>query len=436
MNDKLTLPPHDLETERAVLGALLLGASFDSTSAVLQADDFYLVRHQRMFAAMHRLWSRNVPLDVLTVSDELEHAGELQEVGGRSAVAECVQDLVSGAGVAHHAQIVRELSVLRTLRTIGMQLQLDAEARKTSGELAREVEQTLFRSIWERHVSTWATNEAVMHDTLDYLEAMQQRVGPTGLPTGLRAVDAVPPGMQRSDLVIVAGRPGTGKTSFGLGVALASAKAGHRVAIASLEMSTRQLANRILSYETGVNLASLSQSGMSQAGLSMLQRAAVRLGALPIHYVDANPMTIDKLRGMVRQLKVRNGLDLLVVDYLQLMHNQKPKENRQAEITEISRGLKLLAKELDICVVALSQLNRKVEDRVDRRPVLADLRESGAIEQDADIVIMLYRDELYDEESVDKGVAEVMIRKNRNGPIGDVRVAYRCECAKFSDLAV
>lgn len=418
------------------MGALLLGASFDSTSDVLQAEDFYLVRHQRIFAAMHRLWSRNVPLDVLTVSDELEHAGDLAEVGGRSAVAECVQDVVSGSGVVHHAKIVRELSVLRTLRNVGIQLRIDAEARRTSSELARDVEATLFRSIWERQVSAWETQERVTHAVLDYLETIQKHGAQIGIPTGLRAVDAVLHGLQRSDLVIVAGRTSMGKTSFGIGAALAAAKAGHRVAIASLEMSTRQLGNRVLSHESGVNLATFGLSGMSMLDTERIYRAAVGVGTLPIHYVDANPMTIDKLRAMVRQLKVRNGVDLVLLDYLQLMHNPKAREGRQAEISEISRGLKLLAKELDICVMALSQVSRKPEERVDKRPILADLRESGAIEQDADVVLMLYRDEVYDDESVDCGVAEVLIRKNRNGPIGDVRVAYRCECAKFADLAI
>lgn len=419
-----------------MLGAVLLGQPFESISELVSEHDFYLSKHQKVFAAMYRLWVRNEAIDVLTVSDEVEHVGELGIVGGRSGVAELLADVASGAQSLSHAKIVRELSSLRALQRIGMQLQLDTQARRMSSEVGREVEEKLFATLWQRQVAAWIANDAVMIDALENIERIQQSPdGQFGTPTGLRDLDGLLHGLQPSDLVIAAGRPGMGKTSLGICVALAAAKAGKGVAIASLEMSTRQLGNRLLSYESGVNLFTLTSGHLSPNQMSRVNWAGVNLGSLPIRYVDANPMTVDRLRAMVRQLKVREGLDLVIVDYLQLMESgSKRKSARQEDVAEMSRGLKLLAKELNVCVLALSQLSRKPEERPDKRPNLADLRESGAIEQDADIVLMLYRDEVYDDESPDQGIAEILVRKHRNGPIGDVRVAYLDECAKFANL--
>lgn len=436
-DEMLRVPPSDQQAEQAVLGAVLMGQPFDSISELVSEQDFYLSKHQKVFAAMYRLWVRNETIDILTVSDEVGRVGELDIVGGRAEIAELITDVASGAQSISHAKIVRELSALRALQRIGMQLQVDTQARRVSSDVGREVEEKLFAALWERQVAAWLSNDTVMIDALENIERIQQSPdGRFGTPTGLRDLDALLHGLQPSDLVIAAGRPGMGKTSLGLCVALAAAKSGKRVAIASLEMSSRQLGNRLLSYESGVNLFTLTSGRLSANQMARVNWAGVNLGALPIRYVDANPMTVDRLRAMVRQLKVREGLDLVIVDYLQLMESgPKRKSGRQEDVAEMSRGLKLLAKELNVCVLALSQLSRKPEERPDKRPNLSDLRESGAIEQDADIVLMLYRDEVYDEESTDRGVAEILVRKHRNGPIGDIRAAYLAECAKFADLA-
>lgn len=434
--DAMKLPPHDLEAERAILGALLVAPKFDAVSEILSEQDFYLTRHQAIFTAMRRLWARHEPIDILTVADELSRSGDLERVGGRAEVAQIMADVAGAGQVLHHAKIVRELASLRAIKTIAMQMQLDVEALKRAEEVARDAEQRLFAALWQRQISAWIGNGEVIRDSLDHIDLLQRTPGGNvGITTGLRDVDRLLHGLQPSDLVVVAARPAMGKTSFGVGVALAAARQGKRVAIASLEMARRQIGFRFLSVVSGVSLHALTSGTMSDHQMSRVNYAAVHLEPLPIHYVDANPMSIDLLRSMARQQKIQNGLDVLIVDYLQLMDNPNRRRGaRQEDVAEISRGLKLMAKELDICVVAISQLSRKPEDRADRRPMLADLRESGAIEQDADVVIMLYRDEVYDDESPDRGVAEILIRKHRNGPTGDVRASYLAECAKFAEL--
>ncbi len=418
-----------------MLGAILLGQSFDSVSEVLSAEDFYLTRHQNIFTAMRQLWAQNVTIDVLTVCAELDRMGHLEGVGGRGVVADLVVDVVSGARIMAHAKIVRELAVLRSLQRIGLQLQLDAEARKGSSEVGREVEEKLFAALWERQVATWQRGDQVIIQALDEIERLTKTPGGRfGMTTGLTEVDRILCGLQRSDLVIVAGRTSMGKTSFALGMAIAAAKSGHRVGVVTLEMSKEQLARRMLSYESGVSTYWINRGELSPNQVSRINWAGVNLGGFPIAYLDMNPLTLDRFRAAVRREKIQNGIDLIILDYLQLIHNPNRKDSRQAEIAEISRGLKLIAKELNVCIVALSQVSRKAEERDDKRPTLADLRESGAIEQDADVVLMLYRDEWYDPDSPDKGIAEVLIRKHRNGPTGEVRVAFLEECAKFSNL--
>lgn len=436
--NELQLPPSDQQTEEHVLGSILSGHPFDVIAEIVQAHDFYSTKHQRIFTAMAQLYARNEGIDCLTVGAELERGGDLEIVGGRSGLSELLLNVVPGSASRSHAEIIRELSALRALQRIGIQLQLDTDCRKASSEIGRDVEQQLFAALWERQVTTWSSNDAVILEALEHIERIQQAPnGNFGTPTGLRDLDRMLHGLQPSDLVVVAGRPSMGKTALGVCMAVAASRAGKRVAVASLEMSKRQLANRELSFISGVNLFKLTSGQLTSTELSRVNWAAASdLSCLPISHIDANPMTVDKLRALCRQMKVQQGLDLLIVDYLQLMEGTaKRKSGRQEDVAEMSRGLKLLAKELDICVVALSQLSRKPEERPDKRPILADLRESGAIEQDADIVMMVYRDEVYDEQSEEKGIAEILVRKHRNGPIGDIRVAYIPECAKFADLS-
>ena len=241
-------------------------------------------------------------------------------------------------------------------------------------------------------------------------------------------------GWQQSDFEVVAARPSMGKTAFMCGAALAAATARYYVAISSLEMSSRQLASRMIAIQSHTDVFAINNGRLTQAGYMAVSRAAISIGALPIKYDDSGLITMDQLRAKARQLRVKKELDILFIDYLQLMGGKNKRDNRQVEVSEISRGLKLLAKELDITVVALSQLSRACELREDKRPILSDLRESGSIEQDADIVIGLYRDQVYNDETIDKGVAEILVRKHRNGPIGDVRAAFIEASAQFSDL--
>lgn len=439
-DNMLTMPPSDQRAEQEILGAILLGHPFDTIHDVVHVEDFYLPKHQCVFSAMQRLYVRNERIDSLTVCDEVERTGDLEKVGGRAGVNELWSEVIPGqwGNTIAHARIVKEMATLRALQRIGIQLQLDTETRRSSSELGREVEGKLFSALWEKQSSSWTPNDEVIIDAIEQIERIQKSPdGNFGTPTGLRDLDRMLHGLQPSDLVIVAGRPGMGKTSLGMSIAVAAAEAGKRVAIASLEMSKRQLGNRLLSLVSRVNLFHITSGRLTANELQRVYHAATfQLSSLPIQHIDANPMTVEKLRSLTRQLKVQDGLDLVIVDYLQLMEsNTKRKGGRQEDIAEMSRGLKLLAKELNVCVVALSQLSRKPEDRPDKRPNLPDLRESGSIEQDADIVLMLYRDEVYDEDSTDKGVAEILIRKHRNGPIGDLRVSYLAECAKFADLS-
>jgi replicative DNA helicase len=435
MSLELTQSPHDDTLERAVLGAILIGGSFDDVAEHLEAADWYFRKHQAIYAAMLNLRKRSEALDYLTVSQELAAQGRMDEVGGNSYLAELIAEVVSAASIKSHAKAVKELSLLRGLRRIGQELTLQAEEKKDASEIATDAEHKLFTTMWARQVLPWRTSTDVMTEALDHLEKMQQRGEQlSGITTGLLDLDKMLGGWQPSDLVVLAARPSMGKTALMCGAAIAAAKAGHPVAISSLEMSARQLGSRMLAHEAHVNIFDLVNGRLHRSALWPVGQAAQLLSNAPIKIDDSGLMTMDKLRAKARQLKVQNQIDVLFVDYLQLMEGKGRRDSRQVEVSEISRGLKLLAKELNITVVALSQLSRRCEEREDKRPILSDLRESGAIEQDADIVIGMYRDEVYYPESPDKGTAELLIRKHRNGPIGDVRVAFIDISARFTNL--
>lgn len=435
MNHELAVQPHDEALEQAVLGALLIGGSFDDVAEHLAAEDWYFRKHQAIYSAMLTLRQQSESIDYLTVGQALSKTGSLEIVGGNVYLAELVANVVSAASIQSHAKAVKELSLLRGLRRIGQEITGQAEEKQESSKIAVEAEHKLFTTMWARQVIPWRTSAEVMGETLDHVELMQKRGNTlSGITTGLTGLDKMLGGWQPSDLVIIAARPSMGKTALMCGVALAAAKAGHPVAVSSLEMSARQLGSRMLAIEAQVNVFDLTNGRLHQGAMWPVGNAAQIIGAAPISLDDSGIMTMDKLRAKARQLRVRKQVDVLFVDYLQLMEGKNSRDNRQVEVSQISRGLKLLAKELGITVVALSQLSRKCEEREDKRPILSDLRESGSIEQDADIVIGLYRDEVYNRESPDSGTAEILIRKHRNGPIGDVRVSFVATSARFSDL--
>jgi len=325
--------------------------------------------------------------------------------------------------------------LLRGLMRIGQDLVISTEAKQPAEKIAVEIERRLFTTMWARQVRPWSTATDIANEALEHIEAMQKRGDQlSGITTGLTDLDAMLGGWQPSDLVILAARPSMGKTAFMCGAAIAAAKVGYHVAISSLEMSKRQLGIRMVALEAKADVFLVNNGRLRGDGFWNVSNAAMLLGSLPISMDDSGIMTIDKLRAKTRQLKVKGQVDILFVDYLQLMEGKGKRDGRQVEVSEISRGLKLLAKELNITVVALSQLSRKCEDREDKRPIMSDLRESGAIEQDADIIIGFYRDDVYNKESPDAGTAELLIRKHRNGPIGDVRVAFIEKSARFANL--
>lgn len=437
-NEEITLPPHDEVLERAVLGGILLGGGFDDVAEHLTVDDWYLTRHKLIYAAMQSLSARSEPIDYLTVGQELERQGKVQEIGGLSAVAELTAEVASAVNLVTHAKACKELSILRSLRWIGKRLVLGAEERKGTEELAQDAEKFLFSAMWGRQVKSWLLAETVIGEALDHIEAMQKRGAEvSGIPTGLVDVDRFLGGWQPSDLAIVAARPSMGKTAFMCGAALAGAESGRSVAIVSLEMSAKQLGIRLVANRAHADVFAVMNGRLRKDESWHVGNAAMQIAGLPIAIDDSGLVTVEQLRAKVRQLKIKKQVDILFVDYLQLMSGgSRSRDSRQVEVSQISRGLKLLAKELNITVVALSQLSRAPEMREDKRPILSDLRESGSIEQDADIVIALYRDEVYNDETMDKGIAEVLIRKHRNGPIGDVQVAFMAKSARFDNLTV
>lgn len=435
MSENLTLAPHDEELEKAVLGALLLGGSFDAVSEFLAVEDWYFRKHQVMYSAMYELSVRNEAIDFLTLGNELEKSSMLDVIGGKSYIAELLSDVASSVNLLSHAKAVKELSLLRGLMRIGQDLVVSTEAKQPAEKIAVEIEHRLFTTMWARQVRPWSTATDIANEALEHIEAMQKRGDQlSGITTGLTDLDAMLGGWQPSDLVILAARPSMGKTAFMCGAAIAAAKAGYHVAISSLEMSKRQLGIRMVALEAKTDVFMVNNGRLHGNDFWNVSNAAMLLGSLPISMDDSGIMTIDKLRAKTRQLKVKGKVDVLFVDYLQLMEGKGKRDGRQVEVSEISRGLKLLAKELNITVVALSQLSRKCEDREDKRPIMSDLRESGAIEQDADIIIGFYRDDVYNKESPDAGTAELLIRKHRNGPIGDVRVAFIEKSARFANL--
>jgi replicative DNA helicase len=436
MTTELTLPPHDETIERAVLGALMIGPVFSDVAELLTEEDFYLVRHRKIWRAMVALSQRDEPLDFLTITAQLTTTNELIEIGGASAVAELTTEIASTTNALYHAKLIREYAVLRQLRRIGMNLTEQAVAIQPSTDIATRAEHDLFTAMWARQTKPWRTSADVMTEAVENLDKAKQRGQVVhGVTTGLHDLDLMLGGWQPGDLTIVAGRTGMGKTGLACGGAIAAAKAGKKAAIVSLEMSASQLAARLIAYEANVSVFDILSGRLQPEHDRRTYGAAMALSVLPIHYEDSGLLTLDQLRAKARQLCVKGRLDVLFVDYLQLMQSGKRNDSRQVEVSEISRGLKLLARELKIAVVALSQLSRKCEEREDKRPILSDLRESGSIEQDADVVLCVYRDEMYNRESPDLGTAELLIRKHRNGPVGDVRVAFLRDSAKFADLA-
>lgn len=435
-------PPQNLEAEQAVLGGVFLNNSLLNTLVdKVRETDFYSPVHQTIYSTFLDLYRQNKPIDLLTVADHLEKTGRLEEVGGQTYLLSLAESVATSASALHYAEIVRDKAVRREL--IERSLHIISEAFDSGEEtetLLDVAEQDIFGISESRIQPRFKSSKELVDQVFAQLESRIDRDEMiTGVPTGYNKFDELTAGLQRTDLIIVAGRPSMGKTAFALNIAMRAAIFNEvPTAVFSLEMSMEQLMMRMLCAWGKVDLGRMRTGFLRKDDWTRLYQAADALQAAPIYIDDTPSLEPLELRARCRRLKSEKGLGLVIVDYLQLMHCAQRRESREQEISYISRNLKALAKEVDVPVVALAQLNRKVEERTHKRPMLSDLRESGAIEQDADLIVFLYRDEVYNkkEDTSNQGIAEIIIGKQRNGPVGVAKLLYINECTAFENLAL
>ena len=432
-------PPHNLDAEESLLGAMLL--SRDAIAAAMETctvDDFYRPSHGHIFDAVNTLYNLGEPADPVTVADELTRAGLLDDVGGLAALVALQANTPATTNAARYARIVEEHALLRRLISVAGEIAEMGYGMPDDVAAALDRAEGLVFGVAERRVTdSLKPITELLYASMDRLEHLYgQDEAITGVPTGYTDLDEKLFGLQPSSLIIVGARPAMGKTAFALGMAAhASVEAGVPTLVFSLEMSCDEITNRLLVSEARVDANRMRNGRLAEADWPKIGQAVARLNEAPL-YIDDNPnTTVMEIRAKARRLKSRLGsLGLIIVDYLQLMSGTNS-ENRQLEVSAISRGLKILARELEVPVVALSQLSRGLEARQDKRPVLADLRESGSLEQDADVVLFLYRDQMYNPESTDRGSAEVIVAKHRNGPTGKLQLAFLDHYTRFANMA-
>ena len=441
------VPPHDLEAEKAVIGAMLVSETAVSAVAEkLTAEDFYSEVHRIIYGAMTRLYARGEPIDQLTLTNELRSIGEFEKVGGRAYVFQIVESVPTAANAARYADIVRGKALLRDIIDVGSRITEDAFGEPEDVSRALDAAEQLIYGVSNRTLREHlAPVSELAPGALEMIQRLYEAEGEvTGVETGFEDLDRLTTGFHKSDLVILAARPAMGKTALALNAIWhAAGQKGMPVAIFSLEMSKEQLVQRLISQTTRIPAQALRSGNVKAEDWPKLVRGVAEVSRAPVWIDDTAGVTLMEIRAKVRrlssQLKARGEppLALVVVDYLQLMIGGQGNrsENRQQEIAEISRGLKVLARDLDVPVLAIAQLSRAVEQRHDKRPLLSDLRDSGAIEQDADMVMFLYRDEYYNSDSDDKGIAEIIVGKHRNGPTGKVQLAWMEQYTKFASLA-
>ena len=438
----LKLPPQNLEAEQSVLGGVLLdNQALNTVLELLTIDDFYSESHRKIFAAVLDLSERREPCDLVTRSDALRNRNQLEQAGNAAYLASLVDSVPSAANITYYCRIVKQKSILR--RLIGTATEILNKSYSPGAEIDQvldEAEQSIFEISQNKIRPSFYPMKEIIKESFKSIERLFERKDLiTGVPTGFEKLDELTSGLQNSDLIVIAGRPSMGKTAFALNIAQhAAIQDGTPVAIFSLEMAKEQIALRMLSSEARVDSQRIRKGFLGETDWPKLTTAAGNLSETRIFIDDTPAISVLEMKAKSRRLKAESGLGLIILDYLQLMRGTDGRESREQEISEISRSLKALAKELSIPVVALSQLNRKVEDRTNRRPQMADLRESGAIEQDADVILFLYRDEVYNksEDNPEKGIAEVIIGKQRNGPTGTVKVAFLEKYTRFENLAV
>jgi replicative DNA helicase len=433
------LPPQNLEAEASVLGAVLLeNEALNRVIEILQEDDFYRNAHRRIFAAILHLYEHSEPVDLITLSEVLKTRGELDAVGGIEYLNSLVNGVPTAANISYYAKIIKEKAILRKL--INRATEIVSQSYSNSGdvdEFIDQAERTIFEISEDRVRPSFYPIKDLIKSSFKTIERLyEKRQLITGVPTGFQRLDELTSGLQPSDLIIIAGRPSMGKTAFALNIAQnASLQAAIPAAIFSLEMSKEQLALRMLCSEAKVDAHRLRGGFLSESDWPKLTRAAGSLSEAPLFIDDTPGLSALEMRAKTRRLKIEHNLGLVIVDYLQLMRGRASADSREQEISDISRSLKALAKELSIPVIALSQLNRRVEDRGDKRPQLSDLRESGAIEQDADVILFLYREEVYNKSEENRGKAELIIGKQRNGPTDKVDLAFLDKYTRFENLS-
>jgi len=441
--ESLRIPPHSLQAEQSVLGGLMLdNMTWDQVADLVIDSDFYRKEHRLIFDAIRTLAEDSYPFDVVTLSEKLADKGVLDECGGLAYLGTLARDTPSAANIKSYAEIVRERSVMRQLIQVGNVISGQAfnPEGQTSGDLLDKAEAQVFQIAEQRMKGKQGFQgiKQVMVKVLEKIEELHASDDAlTGDSTGFTDFDDMTSGLQASDLIIVAGRPAMGKTTFAMNIAENVAVGTKRpVAIFSMEMPAEQLAMRILASLGRINLTNVRSGNLADDEWPRITSTIGILAETPLFIDDTPGLSSVDIRARTRRLKREHGdLGLIVIDYLQLMSSTAQGEGRTAEISEISRSLKGLAKELDVPVIALSQLNRNLEQRPNKRPVMSDLRESGSIEQDADLIIFIYRDEVYNPESEDKGTAEVILGKQRNGPIGTVRLAFLGRYTKFDNFS-
>lgn len=435
------LPPQNLEAEQSVLGGILLdNPALNTVLEALTPADFYSDAHRKIFKAIIDLSERSEPCDLITLSNILKDQKRIDQVGGTAYLASLVDNVASSANISYYVKIIKEKSVLR--RLIGSATEIlnkSYDAGMDVDDILDEAEHAIFEISENKIRPAFHPIREIIRESFKTIERLYDKKELiTGVATGFEKLDELTSGLQNSDLIIIAGRPSMGKTAFALNIAqYAALEAGVPVAIFSLEMAREQLATRMLSAEARVDSQRLRKGFLGETDWPKLTTAAGRLSDAPIYIDDTPAITVMEMKAKSRRLKADAGLGLVVLDYLQLMRGSSFKDSREQEISEISRSLKALAKELSLPVIALSQLNRKVEDRTNRRPQMADLRESGAIEQDADVIAFIYRDEVYNrsDDNPEKGMAEIIIGKQRNGPTGIVKLAFQEKYTRFENLA-
>lgn len=434
------IPPQNLDAEESVLGAMMLSpGAIGAVSEILDAGDFYRESHAKIYRAALDLYAQSEPVDAITLVDALEERGQLEEVGGRPRIQELASLVPATANSAHYARIVHEVATLRGLIRVGGQIaQLGWDRPGETSDLVDRAEQIVFDLSQQRVATEFSHIESLLKESFERITKLYEAgEDVTGVPSGFRELDKLTSGFQPGNLIIVAARPSMGKSAFGLCIA-ANLAVRHEqpVALFTLEMSKAEVTQRLMCSEAKVESNRLRSGKLAQDDWPRLTSACDTLMKAPIYVDDSGSITMMEIRSKARRLKTKEpNLGLIVVDYMQLMTSGSSVENRVQEVSQISRSLKILARDLDVPVIAMSQLSRAVEQRHDKRPILSDLRESGSIEQDADLVMFIYRDEYYNDESEQQGLAEIHVAKHRNGPTDSIKLSFLRRYTKFTDLA-